>query len=62
MYLDEEYKIKQHEKICYIANKTIKRLLSEDCTDSEYKEILKTIEERILGCKVFEICTLDEDD
>ena len=38
----------QHEKASYIADHIIKRLLCENCTQQEYRNILKAIEERIL--------------
>ena len=39
----------QHNKESYIADHVVKRLLYENCTKQEYRNILKTIEERILG-------------
>ena len=39
----------QHNKESYIADHVVKRLLCENCTQQEYRNILKTIEERILG-------------
>lgn len=33
----------------YIADYVVKRLLCENCTQQEYRNILKIVEERILG-------------
>ena len=43
-----EQQMIQHEKESYIADHIIKRLLCENCTQQEYRNILKAIEERIL--------------
>lgn len=42
----------QHEKEAYIADHITKRLLFEECTQQECRNILKIVEERILnkGC------------
>lgn len=45
---------KQYEKETYIANKITKRLLCENCTQQEYRNILKIVEERLLGKSVYE--------
>ena len=39
----------QHEKETYIADHVVKRLLCENCTQQEYRNILKAVEEQILG-------------
>ena len=39
----------QHEKESYIADYVVKRLLCENCTQQEYRNILKIAEERVLG-------------
>lgn len=44
-----EQQIIQHEKETYIADHITKRLLCENCTQQEYRNILKIVEERILG-------------
>lgn len=44
-----EQQMIQHNKESYIADHVVKRLLCENCTQQEYRNILKTIEERILG-------------
>lgn len=38
----------QHEKESYIADHIVKRLLCENCTQQEYRNILKIVEERVL--------------
>lgn len=43
-----EQQMIQHEKESYIADHIIKRLFCENCTQQEYRNILKAIEERIL--------------
>lgn len=43
-----EQQIIQHEKESYIADHITKRLLCENCTQQEYRNILKIVEERIL--------------
>ncbi len=43
-----EQQMIQHEKESYIADHIIKRLLCENCTQQEYRNILKAIEKRIL--------------
>lgn len=49
-----ETQLKQHEKICYIANCIIKYLQVEDCTLKEYTDIFKYVEQRILGKSIYE--------
>lgn len=46
---DIENQFKQHEKEIYIANRIIDKLLFENCTQNEYRHILKIVEEQILG-------------
>ncbi|WP_288681667.1 hypothetical protein [uncultured Eubacterium sp.] len=45
---------KQYEKETYIANKITKRLLYENCTQQEYRDILKIVEEKVLGKGLYE--------
>lgn len=45
---------KQYEKETYIANKITKRLLYENCTQQEYRDILKIVEEKVLGKSLYE--------
>lgn len=40
---------KQREKEVWIANRICSRLLAENCTQNEYRNILKIVEERVLG-------------
>lgn len=49
-----EQQIIQHEKESYIADHVAKRLLCENCTQQEYRNILKVIEERILGKSMYD--------
>lgn len=49
-----EMQLKQHEKICYIANRIIKYLKVEDCTYKEYADIFKYAEQYILGKSIYE--------
>ncbi len=44
----------QYEKETYIANHIVKRLLCENCTQQEYRNILKAVEEQILGKCVYD--------
>lgn len=44
----------QHEKESFIADHVAKRLLCENCTQQEYRNILKIVEERILGKSVYD--------
>lgn len=44
-----EQQMIQHEKESYIADHITKRLLYENCTQQEYRNILKIVEERLLG-------------
>lgn len=44
-----EQQIIQHEKETYITDHITKCLLCENCTQQEYRNILKIVEERILG-------------
>ena len=49
-----EQQMIQHKKETYIADHVIKRLLCENCTQQEYRNILKIVEERILGKSVYD--------
>lgn len=49
-----EQQMIQHEKESYIAYHVVKRLLYEKCTQQEYRNILKTVEERILDKSVYD--------
>lgn len=44
-----EQQMTQHNKESYIANHVVKCLLYENCTQQEYRNILKIVEERILN-------------
>lgn len=44
-----EQQMIQYEKEFYIADHITKRLLYEKCTQQEYRNILKIVEERLLG-------------
>lgn len=44
-----EQQMVQHEKESYITDHIVKCLLCENCTRQEYRNILKAVEERILG-------------
>lgn len=57
-----EQQMIQHEKESYIADHITKRLLCEKCTQQEYRDILKVIEERILGKGVYDGLECDEKD
>ncbi len=52
----------QHEKESYIADHIVKRLLCENCTQQEYRNILKIVEERILGKSVYDDLEYKEKD
>lgn len=49
-----EQQMIQHEKESYIPDHVTKRLLCENCTQQEYRNILKVVEERILGKDVYD--------
>ena len=49
MFNNVTLQFKQHEKETYIANRVIDKLLFENCTQDEYRYILKMVEQRILG-------------
>lgn len=51
---------KQYEKETYIANKITKRLLYENCTQQEYRNILKIVEEQLLGKGIYDGLECDE--
>ena len=44
----------QYEKESYIADHVVKRLLYENCTQQEYRNIFKVVEERILGKSAYD--------
>lgn len=47
-------KMIQHNKESYIADHVVKRLLCENCTQQEYRNILKIVEERLLGKSAYD--------
>ena len=47
-----ERQMVQHKKESYIADHVVKRLLYENCTQQEYRNILKIVEEQVLGKSV----------
>lgn len=49
-----EQQIKQREKEAYIAEHIINSLLFENCSQQEYRNILKIVEERILNKCTYE--------
>lgn len=49
-----EQQMVQHKKEAYIADHIVKRLLCEKCTQQEYRNILKTVEERILNKTIYD--------
>lgn len=49
-----EQQMIKHEKESYIADHVVKRLLCENCTQQEYRNILKIVEERVLGKSVYD--------
>ena len=49
-----EQQMIQHNKESYIADHIAKRLLHENCTQQEYRNILKIVEERLLGKGVYD--------
>ena len=49
-----EQKMFQHNKESYIANHVVKCLLCENCTQREYRNILKIVEERVLGKNAYD--------
>lgn len=57
-----EQQMMQHEKESYIADHVVKRLLCENCTQQEYRNILKIVEERILGKSVYDDLEYKEKD
>lgn len=54
MFTSVENQFKQHEKKMYIANRVVDKLLFENCTQNEYRNILKIIEQRILDKGIYE--------
>lgn len=57
-----ENQFKQHEKEVYIANRVIDKLFFENCTQDEYRNILKIVEERLLGKGIYDKLECDEKD
>lgn len=57
-----EQQMIQHEKESYIADHITKRLLYEKCTQQEYRNILKIVEERLLGKGVYADLECEEKD
>ena len=57
-----DQQIIQHEKESYIADHVVKRLLCEKYTQQEYRNILKIVEERLLGKGVYEDLECEEKD
>lgn len=57
-----EQQMIQHEKESYIADHITKRLLCENCTQQEYRNILKIVEERLLNKGVYEDLECKEKD
>lgn len=55
-----EQQMIQHEKESYIADHITKHLLCEKCTQQEYRNILKVIEERILGKSIYDNLEYEE--
>lgn len=49
-----EQQIKQREKEAYVAEHIINILLCENCSQQEYRNILKIVEERILNKCAYE--------
>lgn len=54
MFNSIEQQMMQYEKESYIADHVVKRLLCENCTQQEYRNILKIVEERLLGKGVYD--------
>lgn len=54
MFTNTENQFKQHEKEVYIANRIISKLLSENCSQNEYSNILKIVEQKILNNCVYD--------
>ena len=50
---NQEQCFRQHEKEVYIANKVINKLLFENCTQAEYRNILKIVEQRLLDKSLY---------
>lgn len=57
-----EQQMIQHKKETYIADHVIKRLLCENCTQQEYRNILKIVEERILSKSMYDDLACEEKD
>lgn len=55
-----ENQFKQHEKEVYIANRVINKLLFENCSQDEYRHILKIVEEQILDKGAYEKLECDK--
>lgn len=48
MFINQEQLFTQHDKEVYIANRVISKLLFENCTQAEYRNILKIVEQILL--------------
>ena len=55
-----ENQFKQHEKEVYIANRVIDKLLFENCTQDEYRNILKIVEQRVISKGTYDDLECDE--
>jgi len=55
-----ENQFKQHEKEVYIANRVIDKLLFENCTQDEYRNILKIVEQRVISKGMYDDLECDE--
>lgn len=55
-----EQQMMQHEKESYIADNVVRRLLCENCTQQEYRNILKVVEERVLGKSAYDNLEYEE--
>lgn len=55
-----ERHMKQIEKIGYISSRICERLWAENCTEHEYREILKQVEQTILNKSIFSVLEIDE--
>lgn len=58
--LNVENQFKQHEKEVYIANRVIDKLLFENCTQGEYRNILKIVEQRVISKGMYDDLECDE--
>lgn len=55
-----ENQFKQHEKEVYIANRVIDKLLFENCTQDEYRNIFKIVEQRVISKGTYDDLECDE--